>query len=51
MIIFFDADDVLVEATEPAIARYNAEYRAELCLSDIQDFGMTECVPAGTSID
>lgn len=49
--IFFDADDVLVEATQPAITRYNAEYGKALQFEQIKDFGMTECVEEGTSIE
>lgn len=50
IIILCDLDDVLAEATDPAIQRYNEEYGASLSRDDIKDFGMLECVPAGTSI-
>jgi len=49
--IIFDADDVLVEATIPAIERYNTEYNENLKLEDIKDFNMVECVKEGTSIE
>lgn len=51
LILLFDADDVLVEATLPAIERYNKEYKENLKLEDIKDFDMVECAKPGTSID
>lgn len=50
LIILIDADDVLVQATEPAIEKYNLEYKKNLCFEDITDFGMSKCIEEGTSI-
>ncbi len=49
--IFFDSDDVLMESTEPAIARYNELYGGSLCLEDFKAWGMDSCVPEGTTIE
>ena len=51
LIIFFDADDVLVDSSLPAVDRYNATYGESLRYDDLVNYVDDQFFPPGQSIE